>query len=287
MDYSKRVRTVIVLVVLLLVCIIFLAVKGSSASSAAEGTGSILFIPFQKAYDGIHGGISRLWAGFTELSDVKQELEKTREKLQKYESVSEDLSEIKQENERLRKMLGMKEMVQYQSIAASVVSKDPDNWFRTLVINKGSSDGVKVNMPVVAFQDGQKAVIGKIAEVCGGVSRIQPVISPSFKLGVQLQESRYPGLLTGKNGSSSVCVIDYISKTAVIHFGDVVCTSGQGGVFPEGLIVGTVIKADLPESSAYQRLYVKPAVDYPLIEEVFIILKEPDEEIRTLIEDAE
>ena len=108
-------------------------------------------------------------AGFSELTEVRNELQKTREKLQKYESVSEELTEIKKENERLRSLLGMKENIPYESIAASIISKDPDNWFRTLIINKGSSHGVKVNMPVIAFKDGQKSVVGKIVEVRGSV----------------------------------------------------------------------------------------------------------------------
>jgi rod shape-determining protein MreC len=244
-------------------------------------------MPFQKSYNGIQGGLRKIWAGFTELSEVRAELDKTREKLQQYESVSEELSEIRQENNRLRALLGMKEMVGYDSIAASVISKDPDNWFRTIVINKGKSDGLKINMPVIAFKDGQKAVVGKLVEVRGSIARIQPLVSPSIKLGVQLQESRYPGLLYGKTGSSDICVIDYVSKTAAAKFGDVVCTSGQGGIFPEGLLVGTVMKTELPDSSAYQRLFIKPIINYAILEEVFIITKEPDKEFLELIEGEE
>ena len=75
-------------------------------------------MPFQKAYDGVQGGVSRLWAGFTELTEVRDELKKTRAKLQKYESMAEEMSEIKRENDRLRELLGMKERVEYESIPA-------------------------------------------------------------------------------------------------------------------------------------------------------------------------
>jgi len=184
----------------------------------------------------------------------------------------------------LRALLEMKGMVSYDSVAASVISKDPDNWFRTIVVNKGSSDGLKVNMPVIAFKDGQKAVVGKLVEVRGGLSRIEPLISHSIKIGVKLQSSNYPGLLYGKTGSLDTCIVDYVPKTVAANFGDIVCTSGQGGVFPEGLLVGSVIRSDVLESSAYQRLYVKPFINYLILEEVFIIKKELDGDFLKLIE---
>lgn len=287
MDFLIRSKSIIAFITYTLFCIISLSVQDSGFTFSFEGVGSALLVPFQRAYNGVQGGVHKLWAGFTELSKVRAELDKTREKLQQYESSSEEFSEIRQENERLRVMLGMKEMVGYESIAASIISKDPDNWFRTIIIDKGRSDGIKLNMPVIAFRDGQKAVVGKVVEVRGGISRIQPLISSTIKLGVQLHESRYPGLLYGKAGSSDVCIIDYISKAAAVKFGDTVSTSGQGGIFPEGLLVGTVIRSELLESSAYQRIYVKPFINYSLLEEVFIIKKEPDPDMLELLEVGE
>ena len=284
MDFLIRSRAIIAFFAFTLFCIVSLSVQNSKFTFTVEGIGSAFITPFQKAYNGIQGGVKKIWAGFTELSDVRAELEKTLEKLQKYESSSEELSEIRQENTRLRSLLEMKEQVSYDSVVASIISKDPDNWFRSIVINKGSSDGLKTNMPVIAFKDGQKAVVGKLAEVRGGLSRIEPLISHSIKLGVKLQNNHYPGLLYGKTGSSDICIVDYVPKTVIVNFGDVICTSGQGGIFPDGLLVGTVMGTDLLDSSAYQRLYVKPFVDYAILEDVFIIKKELNEEFLKLIE---
>jgi rod shape-determining protein MreC len=143
----------------------------------------------------MQGGTSRFWAGFSELDRVRSDLALTRQKLETYEGIDEELTEIRNENIRLRNLLGMKERIRYNSIPAFIISKDPDNWFRTLVINRGENDGLTVNMPVVAYQGDTKAVIGKIVEVRGSLSRIQPVISPDIKIGVKLGESKFP-LLT-------------------------------------------------------------------------------------------
>ncbi len=268
-----------------LFCIISLSIQASTFTLSVEGILSFIVMPFQKGYDGLQGGVARLWAGFTELSDVRDELKLTRKKLQVYESIAEELSELKKENKRLHSLLGSKDLIAYDSIPATIISKDPDNWFRTIIIDRGESDGVKENMPVIAYHDAQKAVVGKIVEVRRGISRILPIISPDLKIGAQLQETRFPGLLFGLSVNSNLCVMDYLSRAATVNTGDLVVTSGQGGVFPAGLVIGKVLKSEILESSAHLRVIVASKIDFNLLEEVFIIKKVPDKELTQLIEE--
>ncbi len=280
-----RHRSVVAFISFSLFCIIALSVQSTTFTLTMEGVISAVTMPFQKAYDGIQGGVSRLWAGFTELTEVREELQKTLGRLQKYEAMNEEMSEIKRENARLRNLIGMKERIEFDSIPASIISKDPDNWFRTIIINRGTIDGVMENMPVIAFQGGQKAVVGKIIEARRSISRIAPIISPDVKIGVKLQDARFPGLLYGYSGNSNLCKMDYISRAAFIKFNDVVITSGQGGVFPAGLVVGTVLKSYALESSSFQRAIVKPVIDYDLVEDVFVIKKKTDKDLFELFEE--
>ncbi len=279
MEFIIRHKSVVAFISFTLFCIISLSIQSSTLTLSLEGIISAITMPFQKAYNGAQGGVSRLWAGFTELTEVRDELKKTRANLQKYESMAGEMSELKRENDRLRELLGMKDRVEYASIPATIISKDPDNWFRTIIINKGSGDGIKVNMPVIAYQGGQKAVVGTVIEVRSSISRIAPIISPAVRIGVKLQESRFPGLLCGYSGNSNLCKMDYISRAAYIRFNDMVITSGQGGVFPPGLLVGSVIKSYSLESSAYQRAIIKPVIDYNLVEDVFVIKKDLEKDL--------
>ena len=287
MEFLIRHKSIAAFIFFTLFCIVSLAVQSSTFTLTVEGIISALVMPFQKAYDGIQGGVSRLWAGFTELTQVREELQRTRMKLQKYESMTGEMSEIRRENDRLRQILGMKERVEFDVVPASIISKDPDNWFRTIIINKGSNDGIRENMPVIAYQGGQKAIVGKVIEVRGGISRVAPIVSSEIRIGVKLQESRFPGLLSGFAGGSNLCKMDYINRAAYVRFGDTVITSGQGGIFPPGLVVGTVIKSYPLESSAYQRAIVKPLVDYDLVEDVFVIKKDVEKDLLELFSEGE
>jgi rod shape-determining protein MreC len=292
-EFFDRHKSIATFISMTLFCIISLSVQGSGFTLTFEGIMSGITMPFQKGYNGIQGGTSRLWAGFSEFDRVRDELELTRSKLQTFESIDVEISEIKKENDRLRALLGMKEMLRYDSVAAAIISKDPDNWYRTLIINRGENDGIKVNMPVVAYQvvnKGEvrelvKGVVGKIVEVRGSVSRIQPLIAPEIKIGVKIGENRFPGLLSGYTYNSNLCVVNYITRAAPVKFGDLIITSGQAGVFPQGLVLGTVVKSELLESSPYQRAIVKPFIDYNLLEEVFIIKKAPEKDLFELFEE--
>jgi rod shape-determining protein MreC len=221
------------------------------------------------------------WAGFTDLKGMKEELEKTKAKLHEYEDLSEKT--ILEENTRLRQMLNLQEHVPYEFIPCSIISKDPDNWFRTILINRGSDDGIKENMPVISYYGGEKVVFGKVIELRGSVSRIEPIIAPKMNLGVMLQEGRYAGLLSSYNYNPEYCIMNYIKKSIPISPGDKIVTSGQGGIFPKGILVGMVMKSFMNESGTFQEAIIKPFIDYAGVEEVYVIKKEIDPEILQLL----
>jgi rod shape-determining protein MreC len=275
-EFITRHKPIVTFVFCSLFCIISLSIQGGGFTLSFEGIISGVVSPFQKLYNGIHSGTSKLWAGFSELDRVREELKFTQQKLQSFEAMEENITQIKLENERLRSLLGMKEKLKYNSVPSFVIAKDPDNWYRTIVINRGKNDGIDVDMPVVGYYNGEKGVVGKIAEARGSVSKIEPVISPEIKIGVKVGEGGYAGLLSGYSHNSNLCKIDYVSRAAQIKFGDVVVTSGLAGDFPAGLVVGTVVQTEMHELNPYQRVIVKPIIDFDILEDVFVIKKSPD-----------
>ncbi|MCU0822535.1 MAG: rod shape-determining protein MreC [Spirochaetes bacterium] len=281
MDFLIRNKAIILFIAFTIFCIISLSIQSTSFTLSVEGIGSLMLLPFQKAYNAVTEGTHLFWAGFTELKDIKAELEKTKARLREYEDLSEKT--ILDENERLRQLLNLQEHVPFEFIPCSIISKDPDNWFRTVLINRGSDDGIKENMPVISFYGGEKVVFGKVIEVRGSVSRIDPIIASKMNIGVMFLESRYVGLLSSYNYDPEYCLMNYIKKSAPVSPGDKVITSGQGGIFPKGILVGMVIKSFMNESATFQEAIVKPFIDYANVEEVYVIKKEIDSDIRQLL----
>jgi len=289
-EFFIRHKNVVAFIGFSLFCIISLSLQSNTFTLSIEGIGSALVSPFQKGYDGVQSGVSKLWKGFTELSDVREELQKTRKKLHDYELVLDDSKRLKRQLLTYKEQLGYKKQLARESltsVSAEVVSKDPDNWFSTIVINKGEDDGIKINMPVIAYREGQKAIVGKIVEVRDSYALIRPVISSDIRVGVKLEESRFPGLLQGYSINTDLCVINYISKAVQVKPGDMVITSGQGGVFPEGLYVGMVVKSNITDSGPYQKAIIKPIIDFNILENVFVLTKKIDKDFLSLIEDKE
>lgn len=240
--------------------------------------------PIQYGTRNFFRSVRNLYASISELSRLKKELSKTKEKLLRYESAAADYEEILRENTRLKRMLGNKENIEYNTYAASIVAKDPQSFYKTIIIDRGYNNGIKKSMPVIAYQGGQKGLVGKIIEVSANYSKIIPIIDAKCKVGVTVESSRDSGIMEGQSPKSLDCRIRYIVRSADIRRGDKIITSGMGGVFPKGINVGTVTNVDNKKYGLYQDVYVNTTIDFSTLEDVYVIDSETDEEILEMLE---
>ena len=171
-------------------------------------------------------------------------------------------------NTRLRKLLEFKEAMAQPTVAARIVGKDPSLWFRSVVLDRGSSDGVAKGMPVVSG-DG---VVGQVFTVSPNFSKVLLAISPSSAIDVLLQKSRVRGILKGTG--SLTCSLEYVLKTVDVQEGDQVVTAGYGGLFPPGVPVGVVSKVVKQRRGMFLEIEVTPSVDFLTLEDLLIIQQE-------------
>jgi len=177
------------------------------------------------------------------------------------------LDEVLKENNRLAEMLNFKRGLIFSAVPANVIGRDPENWNSVLVIDKGKEDGVDQGMPVVSAL----GVVGKVAEAGADKSKVVLLTDPSFSVAALVKRSREVGLVSGS--LQGLSQMRYLSAGADVQEGDVVITSKLSSAFPEGLVVGEVVKAYTDSNSLSVQCMIRPAVSVSQIEEVLVIQK--------------
>ncbi|MBU4120449.1 MAG: rod shape-determining protein MreC [Proteobacteria bacterium] len=166
---------------------------------------------------------------------------------------------------RLQKLLELREGFPQRAVAARVIDHNRSSLFKTLLINKGTADGLRVGLAVLSDQ----GVVGRIIETSWHASRVLLLIDGNSNIDGLIQRSRAQGILQG--AGSAGCSLKYISRAEEVLAGDVVISSGLSGVFPKGLLLGVVTGASRKEGGLFQKIDVAPAVDFEKLEEVLAL----------------
>ncbi len=176
-----------------------------------------------------------------------------------------ELIELRQENQRLRRLLGFVEDAEKRTVAARVIAEDASSWFRTIDIDRGSADGVTEGLPVV----NDAGLIGRVVRSTTHSARILLITDASSAVAVLVQDQRIRGVCRGQGGALA---LDFALVQDDIQVGDGVITSGLGGIFPKGLVVGFVRSVHREQFGLFQTVEVEPVVDFAHLEEVLVLL---------------
>ncbi|MBU0634926.1 MAG: rod shape-determining protein MreC [Candidatus Omnitrophica bacterium] len=175
------------------------------------------------------------------------------------------LKEMELENLRLYKIVDFKSVLEYKFVAAKVIGKEPSNWLDSLIIDRGITDGIYLNQPVMNFA----GVIGKIIEVDTETAKVLLISDINSRVVVKIQRTRQEGMLEGLG--RGLCRLKYLPPDAELKTGDVVVTTGMGGVYPKGLVVGKVEGVRIKQGESYKSCIIRPEVPLSDIEEVLCL----------------
>jgi rod shape-determining protein MreC len=168
-------------------------------------------------------------------------------------------------HERFEKIQAFRETQNYTSAVASVIGRDPSSWNASLIIDKGSTDGIEVGQPVVS----PLGVVGRVFEVGHNSSKVILLSDPTFAVAAVVQRSRENGLLTGT--LQGALRLQYLTENADVKVGDTVVTSRLSTAFPEGLMIGQITDVQASVNTHTVECLVDPAVDLSELEEVIVI----------------
>jgi rod shape-determining protein MreC len=228
--------------------------------------------PFQKFFSNAVNATSNMWLKYFDLIDTYKQNLRLKDEIYSLKAENFLYKERLATYQRKDKLLQLAETSDKKMIAAQVVGWDPSGLFKAVIIDKGRSSGLTINMPVINA-DG---VVGRLVSVSSNYSKVLLLIDQNSAVDCITQRSRDSGIVKGLSAKTIVYEpsMDYVAKTSDIIVGDAVVTSGIGGIFPKGVPVGEVTDVKAPTDELFMAVKIKPSVDFSKLEEILVILTE-------------
>lgn len=225
--------------------------------------------PIQGTFDQFVKQTKNSWEFLKSLREISKENIELEEKIKELMAQKVELKEIEKENELLRSYLDLPVYQRYQIDLTNVIGRDFQGLEKYILIDKGRLADIEKNMPIIVFEN---ILIGKVIEVFDDFSKVLLINSPNSKIPALIQKSRTEGLVQGIK--TNILFMDLVSRDIKVEEDWIVVTSGIGGVFPRGLLIGKISQVESPENEMFQKILVEPAIDMDKLERVFVIKKQ-------------
>jgi rod shape-determining protein MreC len=272
-----RQRAPIWLVTLLVANLIIMAVDARDA----DGRQKILRVwtqafasPLQSTSSKVTGATSGFFQQIWNFRRTARENEQLRERLTQVETELHTAQQSAAENERLKELLKLNEQSEIKNVPARVIARDPSVWFNTITINRGTSSGIAVNMPVVTAG----GIVGRVITVSPWASQVMLITDEKAGAGAVVGQLGSGALGSVKGRADlGVALIEmrYVSGLEKVETGDYVMTTGQDGIYPPGLNVGRVVDVKSGTATTAHQILIQPGAQLDRLEEVAVLLYHP------------
>jgi rod shape-determining protein MreC len=261
-----KIRTLVLPVAIGAVCLLLLTVQTRGQRPGTADALALVTTPVQLAAAKIHRGAFGLWSTYLDWKNVRAENHRLREEIQRLRVDALRVSETSEENARLRRLLVLREQLPMSTLPGEVIAREWGGWIRSLTVNRGKGDHV-ARLTAVISPDG---LVGRVVDVRPGASIVQVLSDPASSLSAHVVRTRTVGLVEGEP-SGSIRLKFMARDGAGIQVGDLVVTSGLGGLFPRGIPIGRVRAIDNRGSALFHYANLTPVVDLSRIDEVLLV----------------
>jgi rod shape-determining protein MreC len=224
-----------------------------------------IFSEVQRTLSGGVSGIRNTWGNYVGLRNVKRENEDLKRQLAAAQIAMQEQRALADRARGFQRLLELRDRVSMATAAAEIIGAAASPDFRTLTIDKGTRDGLRPDMAVIA-PDG---VVGRLVVPSARSAKIQLLIDRNAAAGVLVERTRAQGVVVGSGDDR--LMMQYVSEASDLAVGDMVVTSGIDTIYPKGLVVGTIEMVE-KNGPSFKRVVVKPAVDFSRLEEVLVVL---------------
>ena len=260
-------------ILLLLISSFSLAFSSGSFVLNIKNIGFSILSTIEKGVSTSVNAVTNTINSVGELRKLKKEYDQLVIKLEKFEQLQRSNADIRKENERLKEQLDFVSSIEEKNIPAQIISRNLDDSYSYITIDKGSVNGIKKNMPVIAFQNGNQGLVGKIVQVGAFTSQIIPIYNMDNMVSTRIQNTRDLGLVNGQGSQDLPLELQYIRKRVMedLNKGDIVVTSGENDNYKRDIPIGTISKIEeIPYNSS---LYIEitPIIDFSRLENLVVI----------------
>lgn len=267
--HSQGFKNLVVIAVVIFAGVLTATFTHNSASPVTSALGTV-FSPLQKLSAAISENLGELSPAFESASVYEEENRALKKELEEYRKKLADYNEMKKKVDSYEDFYGIKKQnPDFEFSYASVLSQDAADVYGSFVLNVGSKDGIEVNDPVIYGE----YVVGIVKKVNFTTCVVRTVIDPAVNIGALESGTREYGYVCGDSAlyKSGFCKLSGLDSSTSVVGGGIVCTSGAGGVFPDGLLIGEVVSVRDDEVSSGYYAQVKPFVDFSKLSDVFVI----------------
>jgi rod shape-determining protein MreC len=226
--------------------------------------------PVQSVSSKAGGAGSSLISQIINFRQTAAENEQLKQRLSQIELELQNAHQASDENERLKGLLNLKEQTGYEQVVARVIARDSSVWFNTVTINRGSSSGVALNMPVVT----PGGIVGRVIAISPWTAQVMMITDEKAAAGAIVGQLSGSGALgsVGGLGESDLIEMRYVSGLQKVEVGDHILTTGQDGIYPPGLSVGEVVQVIPGTPTEAHQIFIKPGAKLDQLEEVAVLL---------------
>jgi rod shape-determining protein MreC len=224
-----------------------------------------VFSEVQRGLSGGFAGIRNVWTGYIGLRHLKVENDALKRDLASAQVAVQEQRALADRTRGLERLLDLREHLQLKTVAAEIIGAAATPDFRTLTIDRGTRDGIRADMSVIA----PAGVVGRLVVPSLRSAKVQLLIDRNAAAGAIIERTRAQGVVVGSGDDR--LRLDYVSEVFDVVAGDVVMTSGIDGIYPKGFVIGRIESVERTGGS-YKRILIKPAVDFSALEEVLVVL---------------
>lgn len=221
----------------------------------------------------VSSAASNYFSSISTLRTAQSENDVLKQRVQELEVEIQNSKSLTVENERLKGLLQLKTEGGYKILGAQVIGRDTSAWFDASIINRGSLDGVKLNMPIVT----NGGLVGRVTAVSPLTAQVALITKDKAGLGAvvgELGTSNALGVVTG-NGKKEILEMGYVPGSIEVKVGESVYTTGQDGIYPANLKLGEVVEVRAGSASEALKIYIQPSAKLSSMQEVAVLLYEP------------